>query len=229
MIVAVDGPAGSGKSSVARRLAERKGFVYLDTGALYRALTYAAHTRGIALDDTAALISLATTINLGFITTPDGSHVTVDGVDCERNIRTDEVDADVSAIAAVGAIRAHMVELQRQLAQGSDVVAEGRDIGTVVFPQANIKIYLSADPAARAHRRAVQRAGGDTARGIERSTSVADEKTLEAQLIARDTADSERAVAPLCPADDAIKIDSTQLSLDEVCDRICTLIDEARS
>ena len=139
------------------------------------------------------------------------------------------VDANVSAVAAVPAVREAMLVLQRRAAESGDVVAEGRDIGTVVFPNAEVKVFLSADPAARARRRAVQRAGGDTATDANATADAAETSRIEAELVARDKADSERATAPLKAADDAVRVDSTALTVDEVCDRICALIDEARA
>lgn len=227
MIVAIDGPAGSGKSTVARALAAREGLTYLDTGAMYRAVTCAALERGVSASDADAVAELARTLPLS--TGASGQQVLVDGEDRTAEIRTPEVDANVSAVAANPAVREAMVSLQRKLAEGANVVAEGRDIGTVVFPAAEVKVFLTADPAARAHRRAVQRAGGDTATGKAAATDAAQERAVEDELIARDKADSSRAASPLRPADDARHLDSTGLSVDEVCDLIVGLMREVRS
>ena len=229
MIVAIDGPAGSGKSTVARALAKREHLTYLDTGAMYRAVTWAALARGVDTHDTAAVGQLAWALDVVLTPDEDGERVSVDGHDVTRQIRTPEVDAAVSAVAAVPAVREAMLVLQRRSAETGDVVAEGRDIGTVVFPSAEVKVFLSADPAARARRRAVQRAGGDTATDVSATADAEETARIEAELVARDKADSERATAPLKAAPDAVLVDSTALTVDEVCDRICALIDGARA
>ena len=230
MIVAIDGPAGSGKSTVARAVAAREGLTYLDTGAMYRAVTCAALERGVDVRDADALAELARALDIALEPGEGGERVSVDGADRTSQIRTPEVDANVSAVAAVPAVREAMVEAQRSLAEGADVVAEGRDIGTVVFPGAEVKVFLTADPAARAHRRAAQRLGADAAReASDAKVDKAEERRVEAELIARDRADSSRAASPLRAADDAVHIDSTALTVDEVCDRIARLIAEARA
>lgn len=229
MIVAIDGPAGSGKSTVARAMAVREGLTYLDTGAMYRAVTDAALTRGVDVSDAAAVSELARTIDIALDNGEAGPTVTVDGQDRTTAIRTPEVDANVSAVAAVPAVREAMVALQRKAAESTDVVAEGRDIGTVVFPAAEVKVFLIADPAARARRRAVQRHGGDTATDASATANAEEQAKIEAELIARDKADSTRKTAPLKPAEDAVRIDSTNLSVDEVCDAISELIAKVRA
>lgn len=229
MIVAIDGPAGSGKSTVARAMAAREGLTYLDTGAMYRAVTDAALTRGVDVSDAAAVSELARTIDIALDNGEAGPTVTVDGQDRTTAIRTPEVDANVSAVAAVPAVREAMVALQRKAAESTDVVAEGRDIGTVVFPAAEVKVFLIADPAARARRRAVQRHGGDTATDASATANAEEQAKIEAELIARDKADSTRKTAPLKPAEDAVRIDSTNLSVDEVCDAISELIAKVRA
>lgn len=229
MIVAIDGPAGSGKSTVARAMAAREGLTYLDTGAMYRAVTDAALTRGVDVSDAAAVSELARTIDIALDNGEAGPTVTVDGQDRTTAIRTPEVDANVSAVAAVPAVREAMVALQRKAAESTDVVAEGRDVGTVVFPAAEVKVFLIADPAARARRRAVQRHGGDTATDASATANAEEQAKIEAELIARDKADSTRKTAPLKPAEDAVRIDSTNLSVDEVCDAISELIAKVRA
>lgn len=229
MIVAIDGPAGSGKSTVARAMAARKGLTYLDTGAMYRSVTCAALERGIDMSDTAAIIELAQNLDLEFVNTSEGVQVFIEGQDRTAQIRTPEVDANVSVVAAIPEVRAAMVELQRKLAENGDCVAEGRDIGTVVFPDAEVKVFLVADPSARARRRAAQRAGTDLAKDANTTVDESAAKAIEAELIERDRKDSTREVSPLKAADDAVKIDSTALSVDEVCSQISELIDEARA
>lgn len=228
MIVAIDGPAGSGKSTVARALAAREHLTYLDTGAMYRAVTCAALERGVDISDADAVAALARGLDISLTAGVGGERLTVDGEDRTAQIRTPEVDVNVSAVAAVPAVRESMVALQRKAAEAGDVVAEGRDIGTVVFPAAEVKVYLSADPSARARRRAVQRQGGDTAKDASAQADAAETAAIEAELVARDKADSTREASPLRPAADAVHIDSTDLTVDEVCDRIAALMREAR-
>ena len=228
MIVAIDGPAGSGKSTVARAMAERENLTYLDTGAMYRAVTDAALMRGVDVTDTEAVAELAQALDIVLDNGTEGPVVVVDGADRTSEIRTPEVDANVSAVAAIPAVREAMVALQRKAAESADVVAEGRDIGTVVFPAAEVKVFLTADPAARARRRAVQRHGGDTAKDASATADSDEQARIEAELIARDKADSTRATAPLKPAEDAVHIDSTGLTVDEVCDAISELVARAR-
>ena len=225
MIVAIDGPAGSGKSTVARAIARDFGFTYLDTGAMYRCVALAALERGVPLADGAALEGVARSVGIGFGRAQDGSQtVSLDGRDVTLAIRTPEVDAAVSTVSAVQGVRDVMVALQRALAAGSDAVAEGRDIGTVVFPDAEVKVFLTASPEARAHRRADQ----NRARGVSAGCPV-DERQVLAALVERDRADSSRSVAPLKPADDAVRIDSSELTAGEVVARIGALVDAARA
>lgn len=229
MRIAIDGPAGSGKSTVAHALAERCGLTYLDTGAMYRSVTEACLARGVAVDDPEAVVGVARGIRISFGQAADGSQtVTVDGEDYTHLIRTPEVDRNVSAVSAIPAVREAMVEQQRAIGATGDVVAEGRDIGTVVFPDAEVKVFLTADPAARAHRRAVQREGGDAAKDPSATADAAEESRILADLEQRDRLDSTREVAPLRPADDAVTIDSSALSVDEVVERIMALMQRAK-
>ncbi|MDA1194338.1 MAG: (d)CMP kinase [Planctomycetota bacterium] len=204
-VIAIDGPAGVGKSTIARRLAERLGWAYLDSGALYRALTHAALQSEVALDDGAALAALARDLELSL--EPQGV-VRVDGLDVSAALRTPAVARGVSSVAAVPAVRAVMVVHQRRFAEGkTGVVAEGRDMGTVVFPDAVIKLFLDADPEERARRRLDQ--------GQEVGPD-ADMGRVRADLEARDAQDRGRAVAPLAQAADAERLDTTQMTPDEV-------------
>lgn len=202
MIVAIDGPAGAGKSSVGRALAERLGFRYLDTGAMYRAVTWLALERGLSLSDADAVEALAAASE---ITLGDG-RVEIAGYDVTEAIRDARVDLAVSAVAGHGGVRRAMRERQRELGRAGDAVVEGRDIGAVVFPDADVKVYLVADPAERARRRESERpdASEDTATNLR----VRDE---------RDTAQS--GIAP-----DAELIDTTHLSLEAVVARIEGLV-----
>ena len=202
MIVAIDGPAGAGKSTVARALAGRLGFRYLDTGAMYRALAWLALERGVEADDADALGALAGAhqVELG----PGGS-VAIAGCDVTAAIRAPEVDRVVSAVSAHPQVREAMRARQRELSLLVDCVMEGRDIGTVVAPQAELKVYLVADPDERVRRRLAQRPDASAA-----------------ELLARDAGDAER----MQPAPDAVQLDTTGLSIDEVIDRIESLLRE---
>jgi cytidylate kinase len=207
----VDGPGGSGKSTVARALARRLGLRYLDTGAMYRALTWLALQRGIATDDSDALAELARSASLAVGTDPDAPTVMIEDVDVAGPIRGPEVTAAVSAVSAVPAVREQLVALQRTLiavAAGSSagIVAEGRDIGTVVAPDAPVKVFLTASPTERARRRADETA--------------ADAAKTELDLARRDQLDSSRASSPLAQAPDALVVDSTTMGVDEVVDMI---------
>ena len=204
MIVAIDGPAGAGKSTVARGLAERLGFRYLDTGAMYRALTWLALREGVALDDDAALAALAAAHPVEF--GADRS-VSVDGGDVTEAIRRPEIDAAVPVVARHQAVRAVMRERQRALAERGDSVIEGRDIGVVVVPAAEVKVWLVAAPEVRARRRHAEREGVDAA-------ALADELR---RRDASDAANTHRAA-------DAVEIDTTGLTVDAVVDRIAALV-----
>lgn len=226
MIIAIDGPAGSGKSTIAREVAQRFGFTKLDTGAMYRAVTLSALERAVDLDNEDAIDELARTIQITF---PAGSgenvRIAVDGTDVSEVIRTPRIDANVSKVAAYPGVRAAMLTPQRAFAEGRDVVAEGRDIGTVVFPAAEIKVFLTADPRERARRRVLQRHEGEEFAAEALEAEIAE--TLAA-IERRDDLDSHRAAAPLVAAPDAVAIDSTAYTIDEVVARIAELIAERR-
>lgn len=209
LVVAIDGPSGSGKSTVARGVARALGYRYLDTGAMYRAVTWLALERGVALDDAAALTGLAGRADLELSTDPDGVSVRVDGVDVTAAIRSGPVTAAVSAVSAVPGVRAEMVSRQRAILAEGGVVAEGRDIGTTVAPDAAVKIFLTADPEARARRRGEEIAGTTA---IDAAHVAATEQALRQ----RDTADATRAASPLTQAADASVLDSTHLDAEQV-------------
>jgi len=207
VIVAIDGPAGAGKSTVGRAVAARLGLQYLDTGAMYRAVTFAALRRGIDPAEESDVASLAAAIDM----TLDGSAVIVDGVDATVEIRGREVTAAVSAVAANSRVRSELVRRQRSwVAEHGGGVVEGRDIGSVVFPDATLKLYVTASPRVRAERR-VAEIGGNV-------------DDVEASIIERDRKDSTRADSPLVESSDAIVVDTTGSSVDEVVDHVLGLM-----
>jgi len=219
-IVAIDGPAGAGKSTAAKRLAARLGFALVDTGAIYRSVALAASRSGVAFDDDARLASLLPGLSIVFEPAPVGSgsgqRVLLDGEDVSTAIRTPPMSLGASAVSARPVVRAGLLDLQRRLATAPanrGAVLEGRDIGTVVFPDADLKLFLTASPEVRARRRFDElQATGD------RSTY---EQVLADQL-KRDRDDAERAVAPLRPAADAVLVDTTHLTLEQVVDRVAS-------
>ena len=216
LVVALDGPSGSGKSSTARGVADRLSLAFLDTGAMYRAMTWALLERGIDVNDPEAVAAEAESIHIVSGTNPLAPSIEADGIDVGDAIRTDRITAAVSAVAAVPRVRELMVAQQRRIIDASrGIVVEGRDIGTAVAPKARVKVYLVADPEARARRRAAEFDGTDPA------------ATLEA-LRKRDHFDSTRKASPLAQAEGSIVIDSTFLSLDEVVDRIVELVEQSR-
>lgn len=228
MIVAIDGPAGSGKSTVAHVVAERRQLTYLDTGAMYRSVTLRCLREGVDLADERAVAAVAAAARIEFGAGEKGQTVLLDGQDVTADIRTPEVDRNVSVVSAVPAVREVMVALQRAVADTGDVVAEGRDIGTVVFPSAEVKVFLTASDEARAHRRAVQREGGDAAKDASATADAAEEQQILDDIRRRDKLDSSRAESPLRAADDAHRIDSSDLTLDQVIDQVLALVDAAR-
>jgi CMP/dCMP kinase len=208
-VIAIDGPAGSGKSTVARLLAERLGLEYLDTGAMYRGVAFAALRRGVDPADADVVARIAQDLDLQV--TPDGTRV--DGVDASIEIRGPEVTRAVSIVAANPEVRTEMVSRQREWArQRGGGVLEGRDIGTVVFPDAELKVYLTAAPEVRAERRS-------------REVTDLDYHTVAADLARRDALDQGRDVDPLRDADDAVVVDTTDRTIDDVLDELLRLLD----
>lgn len=226
MIVAIDGPSGSGKSSVAREIARRCGLTYLDTGAMYRSVAYVCLERGVDPDDGDAVAEIARQIAIDFVADGEGQRVIANGEDVTAQIRTPEVERAVSPVSANPRVREVMVALQRSAGERGDVIAEGRDIGTVVFPRAELKVFLSASPEARARRRAVQRGGGNLATGQSVAVDAADEQRILDDLVRRDEYDSSRETSPLRPAEDAHLIDSSSLGFEEVVTNILSLSPE---
>ena len=216
MIVAIDGPAGSGKSTIANRIADELGFDKLDTGAMFRTVAFVCTDRGIDLDDEKAVADLARHLDIAFSQSKDGKmHVEADGMDVTAEIRTPQTDKIVSKVSAYPGVRDALLLCQRTFARRRNVVAEGRDIGTVVFPDADVKVFLTADPRERARRRSENIAPEELEREID--------ETLAA-IERRDDLDSHREVAPLRAAEDAHHIDSSSYSIDEVCAQIFALI-----
>jgi cytidylate kinase len=213
MIVAIDGPAGSGKGTVTKIVAKKLDLQYIDTGAMYRCIALEMLKDNVGLEDDEKIKDILnnTTIDL------QGSKVFLNNRDVTQEIRTIEVSNFTSPVSAIGFIREKMVELQRELAEGKNVIMEGRDIGTVVFPNAEVKIYLDATPEERARRRFEQ----NEKNGIESSY----EQILK-DIIQRDTRDMSRENSPLKKADDAILIDTTKLTIDEVIEKIIAIINE---
>jgi len=220
LVVAIDGPSGSGKSTVARGVATKLGLRYLDTGAMYRALTWLALDRGIALDAPTELEALAAGALLEVVSDPQAPAIRADGVDVTDAVRGAEVTAAVSAVSAVAGVRTAMVARQRELIGEGGIVVEGRDIGTTVAPDAAVKVFLVADPAARAKRRALQDGGGA-------ATAAAAVAATEADLARRDAADSTRVTSPLTQAEGAVVIDSTDLDADAVIAKVLQLAEAA--
>jgi cytidylate kinase len=223
MIVAIDGPAASGKSTVAKLLATRLGLAYLDTGAMYRAIAVEALRRQVHLSDAEALTALANKVTVSFeheAGSPLPTRVLVDGRDVTREIRSPEADAAVSPVSAVSGVRAAMVDQQRRIAsESATTVLEGRDIGTVVFPDARVKVYLTASSEERARRRTIDMLG----RGV-----TVTQEDVRSRLESRDRYDSTRVASPLTCADDAFAIDTTGMAIDEVVDAIVGLVEARR-
>jgi len=215
LVVAMDGPSGAGKSSTSRGVATRLGLRYLDTGAMYRALTWVLRTRDVDVHDSAAVALAVADVRLESGTDPLAPTIHADGVDVAGPIREQDVTDHVSAVAAVPQVRAQLVRRQREIIGEGGIVVEGRDIGSTVWPQADVKVYLVADPAARAARRAAEQGG---------RVAVA---ATEADLARRDAIDSTRTASPLAKAADAVVVDSTYLSLDEVIDSIVAMAEQA--
>ena len=213
-VAAVDGPVGSGKSTVARRVARRLGYIYLDTGAMYRAVGLLAGEAGVPLDDEDAVVAVAREARLRFDAV---GRLFAGERDLSAAIRTLEMGAAASRVSALPGVRRLLVEEQRALGEDADIVMEGRDIGTNVFPDAAVKVFLTARPEVRAARRTAElRAMGDDV----------DEAQVLAALVERDRRDSTRAVAPLRKAADAVEVDTSEMTLDEVVDAVVRVIRE---
>lgn len=217
-IIAIDGPSGAGKSTVGKALARRLGYLYIDTGAMYRAVALTIKRSGIALEDAQALEGLLSSLHLAF-----GNHeenrLYCNGEDITQAIRTPEISRLASDISQMRVVREAMVRMQREMGERGGVVLEGRDIGTVVFPNADLKFYLDADPEERGRRRYREL--------LEKGIPVEFQKTLQ-EVIERDQNDMNRSLSPLKRAEDAILIDSTHRSVDEIVNEMCRIIDGKR-
>ncbi len=211
LVIAIDGPVGAGKSTAARRLAEVLGYIYIDSGAMYRALGWKAVRARADLQDPTRLADLAAATDIGVTAGRSGPRVLVDGEDVTEALRTTAMDRASSLVSVVPEVRERLVAIQRAMAKEGGVVMDGRDIGTVVFPDAEVKFYLDADPTVRAARRLED---------LRRSGAEVDPEAVQAEVARRDERDRQRDVSPLQAATDAIRIDSTRLSREEVVARM---------
>ncbi len=216
LLIAIDGPSGVGKGTISRTLAASLGYRHIDTGAMYRAIGWKANVEGIPLDDERAVADLAQRANI----VVEGGVVSIDGLDVTRAIRTPGIDKAATAVARLPRVRQIMVARQRTLGEAGGVVMEGRDIGTVVFPNADVKIYLDASAEERARRRA-----GDAAH----TSGQTGREAVAASIAARDKADTTRSVSPLTIAADAVHIDTTDMPIDQVVDKVMTLVRQRSS
>ena len=217
LVIAIDGPSGVGKSTIARFLADRMGCRYIDTGAMYRAVALLARQRAVSPDDAQCLAPLGRDMEIQFIETAAGQGVLLNGEDVTLSLRLPGVSEEASRLSRHPEVREALVEKQREFGQQGRVVMEGRDIGTVVFPEADLKIFLDAEPEERGRRRYLQ--------WKEKGIDVAPEQ-LTQEILSRDQRDQTRKVAPLLPARDAVKIDTTHLDPEQVLARILALLSE---
>ncbi|MDO4890015.1 MAG: (d)CMP kinase [Coriobacteriaceae bacterium] len=219
MIIALDGPSGAGKSTIAKSIARKLGMSCLDTGAMYRSIAWWALEHGIDLDDADALGAVARQKDISFEVEPGDpspKKVLIDGIDVTSQIRTGEIDRSVSIVSSHVPVREALVEQQRRIGNAGDYVVEGRDIGTTVFPNAAVKVFMTASAEERARRRVRQ--------NEKHGVGNVDYEQVLADIMRRDELDSSRDTSPLRPADDAVILDTSDLSIDEVVERICSLV-----
>lgn len=219
LIIAIDGPAGAGKSTVAKAIALKLGYLYINTGAMYRAVAWKALQNALPLDDEARIGELAATSKIELRGTVDRLQIMIDGVDVTDQISTPEVTQAASIVSAIPAVRRALVSRQQEIGRDGGVVMEGRDIGTKVFPEADVKIYLDATSVARSERRHGQDVGRGTTLSLERT---------RAEIEARDERDSTRLDSPLVRTDDACYLDSSELTVDQVVDRVMEMVSARR-
>ena len=215
LIIAIDGPAASGKSTTAQLLAQKLGYVYIDTGAMYRACALKAKKMGIDINDEESIRELLDDIDIRIENHNSKNRIFLDGEDVSEDIRADDISALASAISAIPAVRYKMVELQRKMGEKGGVILDGRDIGTFVFPTAEVKFFLTANPEVRAKRRWLEL----QQKGINKDFS-----EVLADLVKRDNNDSQRALAPLKKADDAIEVDTSNMTIEEQTDCLYQII-----
>jgi len=211
LLITIDGPAGAGKTTVSRMLADRLSYRYIDTGALYRGIAYMAKSAGIEPDDDAALANLCSGLDIKFIRNENGTRLLAGETDITDNIRTPEISMLSSAVSARPVVRQYLLKIQRDMGKEKGVVFEGRDMGTVVFPDADIKFFLDASPEIRSFRRYKELAARNSSQSLEE---------VETDIRHRDKNDSTRAAAPLKPAEDAVIIDATMRSAEDVVGQI---------
>jgi CMP/dCMP kinase len=214
LIITIDGPSGAGKTTVSRILADRLGYRYIDTGALYRGVALAAISSGLNPDDDDGLLTLLNTLKMTFVPGENGLRLLLNDSDVTDRIRTPEISMVASAVSAKPAVRNYLLNLQRDLGRDKNVVFEGRDMGTVVFPDADLKFFLNASLKTRAKRR-FKELSSTTPQSLE---------AVETDMRRRDTNDSTRDLAPLKPAEDAVRIDSTDLTIEDVVDRMVSVV-----
>ncbi len=215
LVVAIDGPASSGKSTTARLVAQKLGLMYLDTGAMYRAVALKIYRTGIELTDRVSLQKMLENTKVEQTSGPDGVHFLLDGEDVSEAIRTPDISLWVGPVSEHGMVREYLVAWQREIGKNGGIVADGRDIGTVVFPKAHVKVYLNAD----AHVRALRRQKELSARGIVQSV-----EEVEEAIVKRDHRDSTREHSPLSKAQDAVEIDTTHLTIGDQVERVLALV-----
>ena len=209
--IAIDGPAGAGKSTIAKELAKKTGYIYVDTGAMYRAISLYVLENSVPIDDEKAIADALTNVDVNIAYENDVMQVYLNGENVSGEIRTQEVGFCASSISKYACVREKLLDLQRNIAQNNDVIMDGRDIGTCVLPNATVKIYLTASSKTRAHRRWLEL----TAKGEECS-----EDEIEKEIIARDNQDMNREIAPLKKAEDAVLVDSSEMNISQVVDEL---------